>query len=337
MIPKPELQVDAAFKGLINDVLTHGAYRSTRAGTAKSVFGANISLDVSKSFPLLSLKKTSFHAIKEELLWFLRGSTDVCELMQAGVNIWNDDLYRGYRKQRSGSNTKPCNLLSKEDFIKVMSQSDEGRISDWGFINKHRNIVNGYGLQWRGNGKDKPDQISDLIEMILHDPGSRRMIVSAWCPADIENSTLPPCHAMFQVYVREDHVRGDRHLDLQMYQRSADLLLGVPFNIASYALLMYMLADLAKLTPGVLRISFGDLHIYHGHMEGAAKLLERPDREQPTLVKTDEVWLDNSTTNLPITNFSFRTFNEEPIEFCGWKVEGYNPHPAMKLPLLVGL
>jgi len=260
---------------LLHQVLEQGQFRSDRTGTGTySVFGAQARFDLRAGFPLLTTKKVHFKSIAYELLWFLQGNTNVGWLREHGVSIWDE----------------------------------------WADENGELGPV--YGAQWvRWKGADGSvvNQIADVVNQIKHNPTSRRMIVSAWNPADIPNMKLPPCHALFQFYVDVE----SNELSCQLYQRSADLFLGVPFNIASYALLTLMVAQVCGLKPAEFVHTFGDLHLYSNHLEQAKLQLSREPRALPTMTLNSEV------NDL----FGFR--------FEDFTLAGYDPHPAIKAPIAV--
>ena len=263
---------------LLSDIIENGADKSDRTGTGtRSLFGYQMRFDLSQGFPLLTTKKLHLKSIIHELLWFLAGDTNIAYLKQNGVSIWDE----------------------------------------WADENGELGPV--YGHQWRswpaGDGQDgQPktiDQIANLLTEIRRNPDSRRLIVSAWNPADVPKMALPPCHCLFQFYVI------DGKLSCQLYQRSADALLGVPFNIASYALLTHMVAQVTGLQVGDFVHSFGDLHLYSNHIEQTELQLSRSPRPLPKLVLNPEV------TDL----FAFR--------FEDIAIEGYDPHPAIKAKVAV--
>lgn len=250
---------------LLNDILENGTDKHDRTGTGtRSVFGRQMRFDLSEGFPLLTTKKLHLKSIIHELLWFLKGDTNVKYLQDNGVRIWNE--------------------WARED-------------GDLGHI---------YGYQWRSwpdyNG-GTIDQISQAVNDIKNNPDSRRIIVSAWNVADLPNMALPPCHAFFQFYV------ANGKLSLQLYQRSADTFLGVPFNIASYALLTMMMAQVCGLQPGDFIHTLGDTHIYLDHLDQARLQLTREPRKLPTMKINPEV--------KSIFDFKYEDF----------ELEGYDPHP----------
>lgn len=253
------------YQNLLRRILEEGAVKADRTGTGtKSVFGHQMRFNLEEGFPLLTTKKLHLKSIIYELLWFLKGDTNVHYLQEHGVSIWNE--------------------WADED-------------GSLGHI---------YGYQWRSwpdYDGGHIDQISRVVEEIKHNPDSRRMIVSAWNVADLDKMNLPPCHLLFQFYV------ADGRLSLQLYQRSADTFLGVPFNIASYALLLMMVAQVCGLKPGEFIHTTGDTHLYLNHLEQARLQLERTPRPLP------KMWLNPEIKEL--TDFDFSDF----------RLEGYDPHP----------
>jgi thymidylate synthase len=258
---------------LLEEVLEHGALKSDRTGTGtRSVFGRQLRFGLARDFPLLTTKKLHLKSILYELLWFMRGDTNVRWLQQHGVTIWDE----------------------------------------WADANGELGPV--YGHQWRHwrtpDGREI-DQLRQVVEQIKARPDSRRHLVTAWNPADIDRMALPPCHALFQFYVAEGS------LSCQMYQRSADLFLGVPFNIASYALLTLMIAQVASLQPGEFVLTLGDAHLYLNHLEQAREQLQRAPRPLP------QIRLNPAVRDL----FEFR--------YEDFTLQGYDPHPAIKAPIAV--
>ncbi len=261
------------YHDLLRLVLKEGQPRSDRTGVGTiSIFGAQARFDLRENFPLLTTKKLHLRSIIHELLWFLRGDTNVRSLNEKGVTIWDE----------------------------------------WADVKGELGRV--YGAQWndwRGANGEHINQIDNVIEQIRTNPMSRRLIVSAWNPAEIETMALPPCHVLFQFYVR------DGELSCQLYQRSADLFLGVPFNIASYALLTMMMAQVCGLTSGEFVHTFGDLHLYQNHLEQAREQLSRECRPLPQMRLNPAV--------KKIRDFRFEDFT----------LEHYDPHPAIKAPIAV--
>jgi len=258
---------------LLRHVLENGTDKNDRTGTGtRSVFGYQMRFDLSKGFPLLTTKKIHLKSIIYELLWFLKGETNISYLKENGVSIWDE----------------------------------------WADENGELGPV--YGYQWRswpGRNGETIDQISGLINQIKTNPDSRRLIVTAWNPSDVEKMALPPCHCLFQFYV------SNGKISCQLYQRSADIFLGVPFNIASYALLTMMIAKILKLELGEFVHTFGDAHLYSNHFDQAKEQLERDFKELPKM----------KINSNPESIFDF--------EFQDFVLEDYNFHPHIPAPVAV--
>lgn len=247
---------------LLRNVKTNALRKSDRTGVGTiSIFGTQTRYDLRDGFPLLTTKKMAWKAIVHELLWFLSGDTNIKYLVRNNVNIWNEWPYENYKKSKDfGGETF-------EEFVQKIKENDC-------FADKYGNLGPVYGKQWRDfNGVD---QITELINEIKVKPFSRRLIVSAWNPSEVKDMALPPCHAFFQFYVNEN-----KELSLQLYQRSADLFLGVPFNIASYSLLLMMIAQVCDLKVGEFVHTIGDAHIYLNHFEQVDTQLSREPLELP--------------------------------------------------------
>ena len=279
---------------LCRHVLEHGEKREDRTGTGTiSTFGYQMRFDLTKGFPLLTTKKVFYRGIFEELLWFLSGNTNIKPLVDKKVNIWNEWPYDKYSKSPDFKGE------TLEEFIEKIRDDQE-------FANKYGDLGPVYGKQWRDfNGVN---QITQLIEGIKNNPFSRRHIVVTYNPAEVKDMALPPCHSMFQFYVSAD----GKKLSCQMYQRSGDLFLGVPFDIASYALLLSMVAQVCNLEPYEFIHTFGDAHIYLNHLDQIHEQLTRDPRPLPKLV------LNKDVKNI----FDFKY---EDI-----KIEDYDPYPAIK-------
>ena len=267
---KPEMN---QYHDLLERILSDGAEKHDRTGTGTlSIFGHQMRFNLSAGFPMLTTKRLPLKAIVHELLWFLKGDTNVKYLQEHGVTIWDE-------------------------------WADEN--GDLGPV---------YGSQWRSwpaaDGR-QIDQIANVVEMIKTNPDSRRLIVSAWNPAEVDKMALPPCHCLFQFYV------ANGKLSCQLYQRSGDVFLGVPFNIASYALLTMMVAQVTGLKPGDFVHSLGDAHLYSNHLEQARLQLTRPTRPLPTMTINPDV--------KDIFGFAYEDF----------KLEGYDPHPHIKAEVAV--
>ena len=258
---------------LLAELLERGATKTDRTGTGtRSVFGRQMRFGLAERFPLLTTKKLHLKSIIYELLWFLRGDTNVKWLQERGVTIWDE----------------------------------------WADESGELGPVYGYQWRhWRGPDGREIDQISNVLASLKGKPDSRRHIVSAWNPADVDRMALPPCHALFQFYV------ADGRLSCQMYQRSADVFLGVPFNIASYALLTLMMAQVCRLAPGEFVLTLGDAHLYLNHLDQAREQLQRAPRPFPVMR------LNPAVEDL----FAFR--------YEDFTLEGYEPHPAIKAPIAV--
>jgi thymidylate synthase len=274
---------------LLDHVLANGVRRGDRTGTGTlGVFGHQMRFALDEGFPLVTTKKVHLKSIIHELLWFVRGETHVASLQAAGVSIWDE-----------WATAEQCAKFGR-------APGDLGPV---------------YGHQWRNFGatrnsdgtyrRDGVDQLSNLITTIRNRPDSRRLIVSGWNPLEAEQVALPPCHTLFQFYVQ------DGALSCQLYQRSGDVFLGVPFNIASYALLTLMVAQVCDLAPGEFIHTLGDAHLYSNHIEQAKLQLEREPRPLPRMR------IDPSVKDL----FAFR--------YEHFTLEGYDPHPAIKAPVAV--
>ena len=264
---------ERAYLDLLAEVLEDGAKKTDRTGTGTlSVFGRQLRFGLEDRFPLLTTKKLHLKSIIYELLWFLRGDTNVKWLQERGVTIWDE------------------------------------------WADESGNLGPVYGYQWRHwrtpDGREI-DQINAVIESLRKKPDSRRHIVTAWNPADVDKMALPPCHALFQFYV------ANGRLSCQMYQRSADLFLGVPFNIASYALLTLMVAQVTDLKPGEFILTLGDAHLYSNHLEQAREQIARTPRPFPRMRL--------NPARRELLEFQYEDFT----------LEGYEPHPAIKAPIAV--
>jgi thymidylate synthase len=262
-----------AYLNLLDHIMKNGVDKPDRTGTGiRSVFGYQMRFDLAEGFPMVTTKKLHLRSIIHELLWFLKGDTNIAYLKENGVRIWDE------------------------------------------WADENGNLGPVYGYQWRswpGPNGESIDQISRLIEGIKKNPDSRRHIVSAWNPAFVDEMALPPCHCLFQFYV------ADNKLSCQLYQRSADVFLGVPFNIASYALLTMMIAQVCDLKLGEFVHSFGDVHIYSNHFDQVKEQLTRDPRPLPQMIINPEV------TN--IFDFKYEDF----------EIVNYNPHPHIKAPVAV--
>lgn len=294
------------YHNLLRRILDEGVVKSDRTGTGtKSVFGHQMRFDLSEGFPLLTTKKVFLKGVIHELLWFLKGDTNIKYLVDHGVHIWDNDAMRHYNTIATAQGLP---ALSREEFVERVMSDEDSAIEGY----HYGDLGDVYGSQWRSwpapNGKSI-DQIKNVVEMIKKNPDSRRMIVSAWNVAEIEDMALPPCHVLFQFYVAEGK------LSCQLYQRSADTFLGVPFNIASYALLTMMIAQECGLQPGEFIHTLGDTHLYLNHMEQVEEQLSRTPRKLPTMRLNPAV--------KSVFDFRFEDF----------ELEGYDPYPTIKAPM----
>ena len=279
---------------LCKHVLANGSERLDRTNTGTiSTFGYQLRINLEEGFPLLTTKKVHFKSVLVELLWFLTGSTNIKPLVDQNVRIWNDWPYAKFQKSIDYQNE------TIEEFVENIK-------SDQAFAAKYGELGPVYGKQWRDFSG--VDQITELIKNIKDNPFSRRHLVVAYNPSQVENMALPPCHAFFQFYVSSD----GKKLSCQLYQRSADVFLGVPFNIASYALLLAMVAQVCDLQPYEFIHTFGDVHIYKNHLDQVDEQLSRTPKTLPTLK------LNPNIKNI----FDFRY---EDIELVG-----YDPYPLIK-------
>ena len=277
-------------------ILEHGEDRPDRTGTGtRSVFGYQTRYDLREGFPLLTTKKMYLRPIAEELLWFIKGDTNIKYLVDRNVKIWNEWAYEEFKK--SGE----VNGETLEEFVEKIKNDDD-------FAKKHGNLGPVYGAQWRNFNNEGTDQLMKLIDSLKNNPFSRRHIISAWNPSQVDEMALPPCHTLMQFYVSSDK----KYLSCQLYQRSADTFLGVPFNIASYALLTCMLAQVCGYEPKEFIHTIGDAHIYKNHFDVVKTQIEREPLPLPRLV------LNKDIDNL----FDFKI---EDI-----KLEGYQSHGPLK-------
>ena len=295
---------------LMKHIRDEGVKKEDRTGTGTvSVFGYQMRFDLEDSFPLLTTKKINLDAIIHELLWFISGDTNISYLVKNGVNIWNDWPYQSYLKQTHQEKDYPMHSKEWKDKMKKFIEQIK---SDDDFAKVYGDLGPVYGRQWRNF--EGVDQLNQVVEDIKSSPDSRRLIVSAWNPKDIPvmvKSGLPPCHTLFQFYVSEGR------LSCQLYQRSADVFLGVPYNIASYAILTMMIAQATGLEPGEFIHTLGDAHLYSNHLEQVEEQLARVPFPCPKL----SINKDKDT----IFNFSISDF--ELID--------YQAHPHIPAPIAV--
>ena len=289
---------------LLDKICREGVVRDDRTGTGtKGIFGYQMRFNLSEGFPLLTTKRVFLKGVIHELLWFLKGDTNIQYLVDNGVHIWDSDAFRYYNELCVKHGVLP---VDKDTFL--AAAGIESPIEGYRF----GDLNNVYGYQWRSWPKPDGgsiDQIQGVIDTIKSNPSSRRIIVSAWNVADVGSMALPPCHTMFQFFV------ADGKLSCQLYQRSADTFLGVPFNIASYALLTMMIAKECGLEAGDFVHTLGDAHLYLNHLEQAKEQLKREPRKLPKMHLRDGV--------KSIFDYTYDDF----------ELEGYDPHPAIKAPL----
>jgi thymidylate synthase len=336
---------------LLHDIMVNGVTKSDRTGTGtKSVFGRQIRHDMSLGFPLLTTKKMAWKSIVTELIWFLRGDTNIKYLLDNGCNIWTGDAFGNYLRTYKGNF-----VMDEEEFVNAIKNAPE-------FAERYGDLGPIYGKQWRAwsfpevNGHFGPiDQIKILIQSLKTNPDSRRLMVNAWNVGELHEMTLPPCHYGFQVYTRElsleeryvmyfeklDHTMvpldikipnihqyftelniPTRAISLMWNQRSVDTPLGLPFNIASYALLLELLAMEVNMIPDQLIGNLGDCHIYLNQTDGVKEQLTRSPLPLGKLVINDEFW-----------NPDAGVFEQQDIRPTDFEVSGYEPHPTIKFPL----
>ncbi|EUJ31131.1 thymidylate synthase [Listeria cornellensis FSL F6-0969] len=278
--------------------------------------------DLAEGFPIMTTKRVPFKLVVSELLWFLHGDTNIRYLLEHNNNIWNEWAFERWVKSAdyAGPDMTDFGLRAESDavfqavYLEEMASFKARILADDAFAAQYGELGNIYGKQWREwrtSTGETIDQLADLITMIKTNPNSRRLIVSAWNPEDVPSMALPPCHTLFQFYV------ADGKLSCQLYQRSADIFLGVPFNIASYALLTHLIARETGLDVGEFVHTMGDAHLYNNHIEQVKEQLTREPRALPTLVLSDK----------PASIFAF--------DVADVTLEGYDPHPAIKAPISV--
>ena len=292
------MNIEEQYLALLNKVLTTGNTKEDRTGTGTiSKFGVFLEHDMSLGFPLLTTKEVHWKSVVTELMWMLGGHTDLWWLLKRDCNIWTGDAFKKYQKETKSN-------ITKEEFKNYI-------LNDPKFAKQFGEFGPIYGKKWRDF--KGADQVSDMIDKLRNDPDSRRMLVSAWDPSDVHEAILPACHFSWQLYVRDGE-----YLSLHYNMRSNDLFLGAPFNIASYALLLCIIAAEVGMIPDKLSCSIGDAHIYLNHTDQVEEQLTRDLRPLPTLE------IKNA---LPITEFP-GAHNED-----NFILSGYNPHPSIKAPL----
>ena len=284
---------------LLETILKNGTDRPDRTSTGtRSIFGYQMRFDLGEGFPLLTTKKVHFKSLAVELLWFIQGSTNIRPLVLENVRIWNEWPYTKYTRSPDYQGE------TLDEFVAKIKEDED-------FASKHGNLGPVYGKQWRNfNGVD---QLEVLIDGLKNNPFSRRHIISAWNPAELEDMALPPCHMMMQFYVSSDK----KKLSCQLYQRSADVFLGVPFNIASYALFTMMIAHVCGYEAGEFVHTFGDVHIYNDHFQQVSLQLTRQPEALPTL------------------RFARNVASIEDFRYDDFILENYDPHPLIKAQVSV--
>ena len=358
--------LDARYQALLEDILHWGVEKKDRTGTGTiSVFGRQIRHKMSEGFPLLTTKKMAWKTMVTELLWFLRGDTNIKFLLDYDCHIWDGDAYKSYQNitkieiaLNKAMNNHPRYNLQKEDFIKKI-KTDNEFAKEWGDLGPI------YGKQWRDwNGFD---QIQNLIDELKTNPDSRRLMVSAWNVSELDHMVLPPCHYGFQLYTRElsieerldlasktydvydpfdfgipavvNHNEIDKlypvpklAISLMWNQRSVDTFLGLPFNIASYGLLLEIIAREVNMVPDELIGNLGDVHLYSNHIEQAKEQIERTPYELPSVKITERNWYMHEKVK---EHLGKKTFNEKILSYrpdC-FELINYQSHPKIKAPL----
>ena len=308
---------DKEYLELCKNILDNGINKEDRTGVGtKSIFGYQMKFDLNKGFPLLTTKKVNFNLVWSELLWFIKGDTNIKFLLENKNNIWNEWAFKKWVESEEYNGPDMTNFghrtLVDEEFAKQYKEQmkifKEKVLTDEEFSSKYGDLGNVYGKQWRNfNGVD---QLKNVIEQIKENPSSRRLIVSSWNPAEVDTMALPPCHSLFQFYV------NDGKLSCQLYQRSGDVFLWVPFNIASYSLLTILIAKECNLGVGEFVHTLGDAHIYKNHFDQVNKQISRTPYPLPSLKINDF----NSIFDL----------NIEDVELLD-----YESHPFIKAPIAV--
>lgn len=282
---------------LCKHILNDGHYKDDRTNTGTySIFGYQTRYNLNDGFPLLTTKKVFLRGIIHELLWFISGDTNIKYLVDNNVHIWDDWAFKEFK------NSELYKGETMEEFAQMIKEAD----ADSDFVKRFGELGPVYGRQWRNFNEEGVDQLENLIDQIKNNPNSRRLIISAWNPCEVDQMALPPCHSFIQFYVI------DGKLSCQLYQRSADVFLGVPFNIASYALFTMMIAQVCGLGVGEFIHTMGDAHIYSNHVDQINLQLTREPRKLPTMKINPNI---KSIYDFKITDFV---------------LEGYDPYPAIK-------
>jgi thymidylate synthase len=306
---------DQTYHTLLEHILKNGKDTGDRTGTGtRAVFGYQMRFDLSKGFPLLTTKKVPFGLIVSELLWFIQGDTKLKTLLKQNNHIWDDWPFKAYLKE----NKLPIPTPNSPEWEKQINEFNAKILNDKKFEKKYGDLGPVYGFQWRSwpaSKNKKIDQLKDVLEQLKKSPTSRRLIVSAWNPADIEEMAkagLPPCHCLFQFKVLKDKIH------LHLYQRSCDTFLGVPFNIASYSLLLLMVAQVTGYKPGEFVWTGGDVHVYKNHFKQVKEQLKRDSKNASPKIKLNREIKD------------LFKFKKEDIELVK-----YDSHSGIKAPIAV--
>jgi thymidylate synthase len=326
-------RLDTKYQDLLQDILDNGVEKKDRTGTGTiSVFGRQIRHRMSQGFPLLTTKKMAWNVMVAELLWFLRGDTNIKFLLDYDCHIWDGDAYKNYAWKTS---LDADEQFTKEQFIKKI-KTDAEFAKKWGELGPI------YGKQWRSwetNDTNAPkyehytkdiDQIANLINELKTNPDSRRLMVSAWNVGELDQMVLPPCHYGFQVYTREEN--GQRYISLMWNQRSVDTFLGLPFNIASYGLLLEIIAKEVNMIPDELIGNLGDVHLYKNHIEQAKEQISRTPYNLPKVQITERNWYQHQLVK---ERLGEKTFDQKIMSYrpdC-FELIGYQSHEKIKAPL----
>jgi len=326
--------IDRQYKELLLDLIHFGVDKADRTGTGtKSIFGRQIRHNMKEGFPLLTTKKMAWKAIVTELMWFLRGDTNIKYLVDNDCHIWDGDAFKNFMSNSADDEDPDFSIWNIGQFINLIKTDDE-------FANKWGELGPIYGAQWRSwkqwhvknyvGGNIQIDQISNLISKLKTNPDSRRLMVSAWNVGELDQMVLPPCHYGFQIYTRlttrEEKIVNPgkyRAISLMWNQRSVDTFLGLPFNIASYGLLLEIIAKEVNMIPDELIGNLGDVHLYNNHLEQAGEQCSRISYELPKL-KMNPIFL---------ANLEHKGFDEAIHGQVNFELENYQSHPAIKAPL----
>lgn len=311
---------DKVYHELLERVRDTGSKKSDRTGTGTtSLFGHQMRFDLSEGFPLLTTKKVFFKLVATELIWFMRGDTNIKYLLEYNNNIWNEWAFKRYVESDEYNGPDMTDFGRRalvdesfnEDYKREMDKFKQNILNDEVFAEKFGTLGNVYGKQWRHwEGPDGKivDQLKNVVEAIKTNPDSRRHIVTAWNPSEIETMALPPCHSLFQFYV------SDNKLSLQLYQRSADIFLGVPFNIASYSLLLILVSRECGLEVGDYVHTIGDAHIYNNHADAVETQLSRTSFKPPTIkINSDKSMFDLEYEDFEVVDYESHGYISAPI------------------------